>query len=317
MIEYPLTSIIIPCYNYGELIQETLASLLAQSYRNWEAIVIDDGSTDDTAENVLKLSEKDSRIKYFYQSNQGVSEARNYGLRQARGEFIQFLDADDILSSRKIEKQATLLINKPFIDICYTQTYYFKHPDRDLLYGSFQLKPDEYTPPPSLEGKGFEAISELINKNLMICTPLIRAHVLKSVPGFQKEVSYAEDHEFWIRCALVGSHFSFLDDPDAYSVIRVHSASASQNKTALVIGESQLRKRLPELISAAAIDGNEKLKLIEQNEKLQMDLQRLILSQTTFGNGKLLRYVYGNTGSLRFMLYMVKELNRRRKNLFL
>ena len=91
-----LISIITPTYNRAHLLAQTIASVCAQTYPAWELIIIDDGSTDNTAEVVKKYTDKDSRIKYFYQENRGVPAARNLGIRNAEGKYLTFLDADDI-----------------------------------------------------------------------------------------------------------------------------------------------------------------------------------------------------------------------------
>jgi glycosyltransferase involved in cell wall biosynthesis len=88
-----LVSVIIPCYNRADIVRYTLDSVLAQNYRNFEAIVVDDGSTDNTRSVVAGYT--DPRIQYVYRENGGLSAARNSGLNAARGEFVAFLDSDD------------------------------------------------------------------------------------------------------------------------------------------------------------------------------------------------------------------------------
>jgi len=99
----PLVSIIIPTYDRSGLIGPTLDSVFRQSYENWECLIVDDGSTDDTEIIVKTWTDKDSRFKYYYKQNGGVSSARNYGINNAKGNYIQFLDSDDILHNRKLE----------------------------------------------------------------------------------------------------------------------------------------------------------------------------------------------------------------------
>lgn len=90
-----MISVIIPLYNASRFIEETLASVQSQTYTDWECIVVDDGSVDNSAEVVKRIAQSDSRIRYAFQTNAGPSAARNRGLRLAHGEYIQFLDADD------------------------------------------------------------------------------------------------------------------------------------------------------------------------------------------------------------------------------
>jgi glycosyltransferase involved in cell wall biosynthesis len=99
----PLVSIIIPAYNYAAFIAEAVNSALRQSHRNIEVVIIvDDGSTDNTAEVAQRLMQQDARVRYVYQANQGLSAARNTGIKNAKGEFLVFLDADDVLHEHKI-----------------------------------------------------------------------------------------------------------------------------------------------------------------------------------------------------------------------
>src|SRR5262249_32741505 len=122
----PLVSIIVPAYNYGSLISQTLDSLLNQSYKNWECWVVDDGSTDNTSEVVEGYCNSDPRFKYLSQTNRGPGVARNDGIKRSRGSYIQFLDADDLLEERKIEHHVVFLEENPEVDLVYSGVRYFK-----------------------------------------------------------------------------------------------------------------------------------------------------------------------------------------------
>jgi glycosyltransferase involved in cell wall biosynthesis len=116
--EPPLVSIIIPTYNYAAYLERAIGSCLRQSYGNVEVIVIDDGSTDATGEMVKNTG--DPRVVYHYQENQGVSAARNRGLKLAKGDFIAFLDADEYLTDDSIETRVTVMLDDPEIDFVTT-----------------------------------------------------------------------------------------------------------------------------------------------------------------------------------------------------
>lgn len=117
-----MVSIITPAYNSEKFIAETILSVLAQSYQDWEMIIVDDGSTDRTSEIVSSFQEKDSRIKYFYNAtNKGSAFSRNIALQKAQGEWIAFLDSDDLWHPEKLEKQIEFMTKN---DIHFSYTNY-------------------------------------------------------------------------------------------------------------------------------------------------------------------------------------------------
>jgi len=135
-MDNPLISIIIPVYNAEAYIEETIQSAINQTWQNKELIIIDDGSTD----NSLKIAKKfqSDNVKIFSQPNKGASAARNLGLNYSKGDFIQFLDADDILSLNKIENQVLALIHNPYsIGVCST-VHFFDGEEYNTLF------PDKY-----------------------------------------------------------------------------------------------------------------------------------------------------------------------------
>ena len=119
-------SAIIPSYNAGRFIGEAIQSVLEQSYAPQEIIVMDDGSTDDTREIVAQFG---SRVDYHCQKNSGTSNARNRAIELSRGNFLAFLDADDLWQSAKLEKQMSAFQEMPYLDIVYTQVENFLSPD--------------------------------------------------------------------------------------------------------------------------------------------------------------------------------------------
>src|SRR5689334_10193362 len=108
----PLVSIIIPCYNSEQWISESIESVLRQTYSNWEVILIDDGSSDNTVQIIQLFISKDSRIKYYLRDRlpKGGSVCRNIGLEKSRGNFIIFLDSDDILADYCLEQRVTVML---------------------------------------------------------------------------------------------------------------------------------------------------------------------------------------------------------------
>src|SRR5689334_4331637 len=99
----PLVSIVMPAYNRANFIIETIDSIQKQTYSNWELIIVDDGSTDRTSEIIMNIEDK--RIRYYKEQHRGMEDARNFGLEKARGEFIGFMDSDDLWAINKLERQ--------------------------------------------------------------------------------------------------------------------------------------------------------------------------------------------------------------------
>ncbi|MFC5684454.1 glycosyltransferase family 2 protein [Flavobacterium sp. MAHUQ-51] len=112
-----LISVIIPCYNQAQYLEEALQSVYNQTYQNWECIIVNDGSPDKTEEVAKKWLRKDNRFKYIYKENGGLSSARNIGLDLASGDFIQFLDADDLISKQKMELSLDIFLKFSDLDI--------------------------------------------------------------------------------------------------------------------------------------------------------------------------------------------------------
>lgn len=141
----PLVSVIIPCYNYAQYVEQAISSVFNQTYKNIEVIVINDGSTDDSHEVILKLQNKYKFI-YIKQENQGIIATRNKGIDLAKGDYLIQLDADDWLDPRYVEETLEKSINHE-LDIVYTQVKVFgrvnfssKYPEFNLEY----LKHDNY-----------------------------------------------------------------------------------------------------------------------------------------------------------------------------
>ena len=181
-------SVIIPTYNSGPWVVEAVASVLAQTLPALEIIVVDDGSTDDTA---ARLSEFGAAIRYVRKDNGGVSSARNRGIAEASGDGIAFLDADDVWHPQKLELQTRVLVGRP--DLVLIGTYLYDWP------GSHPLLKD-------VETWALETIrwGHLIVRNsLVTSTILVRAEVIRAAGDFDLALQGPEDHDLWIRIAKI------------------------------------------------------------------------------------------------------------------
>jgi glycosyltransferase involved in cell wall biosynthesis len=192
-------SIIIPAYNVARWLPATLDSLLRQTFSDWEAIIVDDGSTDDTAGVVEDYRARDNRLCLIRTPhNFGTAAARNLGMLQSRGEYIAFLDADDIWLPAKLEKQQQLLAARSDCEACYTQ---------------FELVDDfcEIT-------DGWRELSRIFSHNPVNAFALARGNyiggsasgvlmrrsLIKTVGLFNETMRGSEDLDYWYRIALRG-----------------------------------------------------------------------------------------------------------------
>jgi len=222
-----MVSIIIPTYNYGKYLTETLQSVKNQSFRDWECIVIDDGSTDNTKEIVDIFISEDSRYKYIYQANKGVSSARNIGIKAASGDFIQFLDGDDLLQIDKIKSQIDAFEKYPLVDIVYNEVRFFDDENIEHLKTSLTgKKQDDWMPKVSANGKEVVALFSKINF-IVTNAPLLKKSVFEKVGYFNETMKALEDWDFWMRCALANCYFHFNETENAFALVRVHQGSIS------------------------------------------------------------------------------------------
>jgi len=139
----PLVSVVIPVYGAEKYIEETIRSVIAQTYTYWEIIAVCDGSPDNSEAVIKKLQEEEPRLHYFWKENSGVSNTRNYGIKKAKGTFIAFLDADDTWIENKLELQIKTFEENPELGWCFGDTWladeYMNHTeyrrgyDHDLL----------------------------------------------------------------------------------------------------------------------------------------------------------------------------------------
>src|SRR5688572_4652758 len=208
----PLVSIIIPCYNYGKYLAETINSVLDQSYSHWECIIVDDGSTDNTREVSAQFCKQDGRFNYFYQANAGLSAARNTGLYNASGQYIQFLDADDKIEAEKLRSQVAYFLDHSQVDILYGDVTYFSGENRPMTQS---LNGDNKAWMPQLSGKGRKELKRLIRNNIMaVNCALVKRHLFNSVGYFDEQLKALEDWDFWIRCAVENCYFQYYEGPE-------------------------------------------------------------------------------------------------------
>jgi glycosyltransferase involved in cell wall biosynthesis len=177
---YKLISIIVPCFNQCQFLPDALDSVLNQSYKNWECIIVDDGSIDSTKEISIHYCNLDNRIHYYYIENSGLSTARNYGINHSIGEYILPLDADDIIAPQYLNIATSILDNNDKIKMVYCIGQMFGYENRiwDLPEYDFQL---------------------LLKKSIIFCSGVYRRVDFNKTSGYSIDMKYGlEDWEFWI-----------------------------------------------------------------------------------------------------------------------
>lgn len=209
-MEKPLISVIIPAFNYAHLVEETIQSVIAQSYSYWEIWVIDDGSTDATKATIQEIARREPRVKYYYQENRGLPVARNTGFQLSKGKYIQFLDADDLIHKSKFSEQIEIMESDPTIDVCYTNFRWF----RDTLDN---LTP-RYGVNLELSENPFEDFllrwdNELI---IPIHAALFRRDIWHDSQPFNEQLRAKEDWFMWCTLARNGKKFFFYNQDYAY-----------------------------------------------------------------------------------------------------
>ena len=196
----PLVSIVIPTYNHAPMLQRALATVIEQTYQNWNAIVVNNYSTDNTLEVVAKFN--DPRIQCVNFRNNGVIGAsRNEGIKLATGEYVAFLDSDDTWFPTKVEKSVSSLENGSDL-VCHAE-YWIDESGKSRLvtYG-----PSEAATHHNLIYKG---------NRISTSATMVRATLLKEVNGFDvsPELISTEDYDLWIRLAAKSNKFAFIDEP--------------------------------------------------------------------------------------------------------
>lgn len=195
----PMVSIVIPTYDARKWLGEAIESALAQTYRNCETIVVDDGSTDGTREWLARAY--GDRIRYLYQANRGTASARNLGLKHARGKFIQFLDSDDLITPEKVAGQVEYLIFHPEVDVVLGQVSWFDDGQPDRLFD--WDRESRYRAKDLMREMVYEGV-------ILIHAPLSRRTCLDRVGGFDESLADCEDWDYWLRVAWSGARFAYL-----------------------------------------------------------------------------------------------------------
>lgn len=201
----PLVSVIIPCYNQAQYLDEALESVFNQSYKHWECIIVNDGSSDNTDKIAKKWIARDARFKYIFKENGGVSSARNLGIRIAVGEYILPLDGDDKIGKEYVKEAIMSFEKDNSLKVVYCKAEKFGDEKGEWILNHFSLY-------------------NLSKKNIIFCSALYRKNDWKSVGGYDVNMDNGlEDWEFWIAILKNGGKVYCLQEVGFYYRIKEKS----------------------------------------------------------------------------------------------
>lgn len=211
----PLVSVIMPAYNVALYLEEAARSVLRQTYAGLELIIIDDGSTDSTADVAAGIAREDSRVRVIAQPNKGLAGARNTGLQAARGEFFALLDSDDLWESGFVEHQMMTFQANPLVDLVTGNGRYLGGASHGAAVRPF---PDP-RPPLTLD-------TIITDEEAVFVMTIFRRRVYETIGGFDETLRTNEDFDYWLRAALAGFRFARNPEPLAWYRRRDDSLSA-------------------------------------------------------------------------------------------
>lgn len=213
MIKMPKVTIVMPTYNRAELLKEAIKSILSQTFKDWQLVVIDDGSSDYTKEVVKRFAAQNPRIQYVHQNNQGVTQARARTVEFVTGEYVTFLDDDDLYYPNKLNDQVNFLDQHPEVGLVYS---FLEMVDRDkklIMKWPYQQSC---------------SFSELVKDNVIQPNAaLLRSQCLKKLGSFCKDLKSADDYEMWLRIA---KHYPIAFLPVMVGCYRWHDSNMSYDK---------------------------------------------------------------------------------------
>lgn len=211
----PTVSVIVPAYNVASYVGATLESALSQTFRDFEVIVVDDGSTDETGTIVAAFAERDDRVRVVRQPNAGLSSARNAALRVARGSYIALLDGDDVWDRGFLDAQLAVFDARPDVAVVTGNARF--------LGGTHDGEPVRPVPDKRREPT---LASILEDEEAVFIMSMFRRAVYDAVGGFDESMRTNEDYDFWLRAAIAGFQFARNDSPLGLYRRRADSLSA-------------------------------------------------------------------------------------------
>ena len=293
-MKQPLVSIIITCFNQAHCIANTLKSVVPQTYTNWECIIVDDGSTDDSAELIKEFIKDDTRFTYLFQDNQGVSRARNKGFALATGSFINFMDGDDTFLPDKLKEQIQVFKDNPEIAVCICDHQFYSESNNKYTY--FEFSKIETKPLEQFLYKWHNGIT------LPLHSPLYKRSIWnKDELPFPEDYKYrCEDWVFNVLVALKDVNYYMLDKVlcNYHMAATNFTNNAKSLTTAAIKAALYLKPKLPEQYQEDFIDTT-----IDNNLSMYLESEKINILQQS-ANWRI-----ANAISKPFLLYFKKLIN--------
>lgn len=258
----PKISVVVTCYNYGHYLSGCVDSILGQTFESFEVIVVDDGSTDDTPERIKPFLERDGRIRYIRKSNGGQASAKNTGVWHSRGEFLAFLDADDLWQPEKLQKQIELFKDKS-IGVVFSRMEFIDEQGRELI----SSPPAGYLTPRA--GKVTDYL--LFDNFVPFSSSIVRRECLENHGVFDEALAMGIDWDLWLRLS-VHYQFAYVDEP----LLRYRVGHAGQMSKKL-----EVRQKCSDLIFKRFVDDNK--------ARLDPDVVKKAMSYTHCSRGYYFR----------------------------
>lgn len=278
----PLISVVIPCYNQSHFLPQALGSIMNQSYSNWECIIVNDGSSDNTEKVALKWCKKDNRFRYFRKENEGLSSARNLGLRMSKGRFIQFLDSDD-----KIHLEKFSISLQTFKD----------EPNAGIVVSNFCLFKDEFVFDPfCCLGQDFLNFRSVLYKwdvefTIPIHCAVFNLDNIKTI-SFNEDLKAKEDWLMWLELFKNNTQAIYINKTLAF--YRRHADNMTKKFDYINVNQEKVFIKILDML-----ENDEKLKfskhiikiLLQRNNNLHKQIQALSASSRNTIKIKILRLI--------------------------
>lgn len=293
----PRISVIIPAYNVASYVGETLASVFAQTFADYEVIVVNDGSLD-TSELESALEPYAGRLRYFKQENAGASAARNHGLREARGELIAFLDADDLWLPNYLEEQLKFLREHNCDLVCADALIFGDSPDAGRTYMESLME----TAPPVGEVTFLDLVSG--ERSLITSGVLARRKLIFEVGLFDEALRNAQDFDLWLRLARRGARLAY--HRQLLLRYRGRRNSLTGDATNSLTRELRVLDKIEQLYNLTLEESAEVSPVIRgRKAMLQFELGKLLVAQ---GEIKRARAAFASAGNSRWSWKMMAAL---------